>query len=412
MTTRVTASSDDLTVADEIQLDDGRRVHATVEDGFGPIVDVFVANFVERHDLGAGCAVYVDGRRVVDLWGGIADSRTGRAWEHDAAAVIFSCTKGVLAICAYQLVQDGRLDLDAPIARYWPAFGGQGKAGITVRDAMSHHAGLAALDIDLTKADVVAWDPVLRAIEAQRPSHPPYAGHLYHAMTYGWLLGEVIHRVGGVMPGRFLRQGLGERLALRTWIGLPDNVRDTAAWMEPPLPDEDSDAARESGRLATDNPIVGRSLSMGGAFAFPAEDGFVTFNDPAIQGAEIPAANGISTAESLARLYAACVSDVDGRPVLSRSTIDDALRVQATGPQLSGMPDDGARWGTGFQLSSPPSQPMLGPASFGHAGAGGQLGFADAHHRVGFAYLSNQMGGYGDARARELTRALRAVLGD
>ena len=412
MRTRAAAAADHLTGADEIQLDDGRRIHATVEDGYGPVVDAFVANFVERHDLGAGCAVYVDGRRVVDLWGGIADSRSARAWEHDTAAVIFSCTKGILAICAYQLVQDGRLDLDAPVARYWPAFGGQGKAGITVRDAMSHRAGLAALDIDLTKADVLAWDPVLRAIEAQRPSHPPYAGHLYHAMTYGWLLGEVIRRVGGVMPGQFFRRAIGERLGLRTWIGLPDDARASVAWMEPPLPDEDSDAARESARLAQENAIVARSLSMGGAFAFPAEHGVVTFNDPEIQGAEIPAANGISTAESLARLYAACVSDVDGPAILSRTTIDDALRVQATGPQLSGMPDDGARWGTGFQLSSPPSQPMLGPASFGHAGAGGQLGFADDQHRLGFAYLSNQMGGYGDARARELTLALRAVLGD
>ncbi|MGZ8719124.1 MAG: serine hydrolase domain-containing protein, partial [Aeromicrobium sp.] len=282
MKTRVTASCDDLTVADEIQLDDGRRIHATVEDGFGPIVDVFVANFVERHDLGAGCAVYVDGRRVVDLWGGIADSRTGKAWEHDTAAVIFSCTKGILAICAYQLVQDGRLDLDAPIARYWPTFAGHGKSEITVREAMSHHAGLPSLDIDLTKGDVLAWDPVLRAIESQSPMYPPYAGHLYHAMTYGWLLGEVIHRIGGAMPGRFLRREFGDRLALRTWIGLPDAFRDTVAWMEPPLPDEDSDAARQSSRLAADSLVVGRSLSMGGAFAFPADHGVVSFNDAAI----------------------------------------------------------------------------------------------------------------------------------
>jgi len=150
---------------------------------------------------------------------------------------------------------------------------------------------------------------------------------------------------------------------------------------------------------------------MGGAFAFPARDGFVTFNDPAIQSIEIPAANGISTAESLARLYAACVSVVDGQPILSDPAIEDALRVRAAGRQLSGMPDDGARWGTGFQISSPPSQPMLGPSSFGHAGAGGQLGFADRDHRVGFAYLGNQMGGYGDARARELTAALHTAIG-
>lgn len=150
---------------------------------------------------------------------------------------------------------------------------------------------------------------------------------------------------------------------------------------------------------------------MGGAFAFPARDGYVTFNDPAIQSAEIPGANGISTARSLGYLYGACVSDVQGAPILTAATIDDALTLRSAGPQRSGMPDDGARWGTGFQLASPPSQPMLGASSFGHAGAGGQLAFADRDHRVGFAYLSSQMGGYGDARALELTGALRAAIG-
>lgn len=149
---------------------------------------------------------------------------------------------------------------------------------------------------------------------------------------------------------------------------------------------------------------------MGGAVAFPEEDGVVTFNAPEIQAAEVPGANGISSSPSLALLYAACVSDADGPRLLTEESITDALRVMSSGAQLTGLPDDGARWGTGFQLSSPPSQPMLGSKSFGHAGAGGQLAFADSAHGVGFSYLSNQMGGYGDARARELTRSLSEVL--
>jgi CubicO group peptidase (beta-lactamase class C family) len=155
---------------------------------------------------------------------------------------------------------------------------------------------------------------------------------------------------------------------------------------------------------------VERSLTMGGAFAFPDEHGVVTFNDPDIQAAEIPAANGVATSRALARIYAGCVSAIDGPPLLSPAALAEAMVVRAAGPQLSGMPDDGTRWGTGFQLASPPTQPMLGPASFGHAGAGGQLAFGDLEHEVGFAYLTNQMGGYGDARARELTAALRRVL--
>jgi CubicO group peptidase (beta-lactamase class C family) len=392
-------------------LPDGRQVRGAVDAGYGGLMDVFVANFLDRHDLGAGCTAYVDGRVVVDLWGGLADRRTRRPWNHDTPAVMFSCTKGVLAICVYVLVQQRRLRLDAPVSRYWPAFGENGKAHVTVRQAMSHRAGIPSLDTDLTKDDVIAWDPVIRAIEDQRPLHSPKSGFVYHPLTFGWLVGEVIRRVTGLTPGAYFRQTVAESLGLRTWIGLPDAARGAVAWMEPPLPDDDSDAARASARLADEDPVIARSVSMGGAFAFPADGGYVTFNDPAIQAAEVPGANGISSAGSLARLYAACVSEIDGQaPLLSAASIEDALRVQSAGQQLTRMPDDGARWGTGFQLSSPPSQPMLGPRSFGHGGAGGQLGFGDAEHRAGFAYISNQMGGYGDARARELTAALRSAL--
>jgi CubicO group peptidase (beta-lactamase class C family) len=398
-------------VPERIALEDGRRIQGFVDRGYGAVMDAFVANFVERRDLGAGCTVYVDGRPVVDLWGGLADDRTARPWDHDTAAVIFSCSKGLMAICAYLLAQQGRLDLNAPIVRYWPEFAAADKSSITVRQAMSHRAGLPALDVDLRRADVLAWDPVIHAIEAQRPLHPPGAGHIYHTLTYGWLVGEVVRKVTGRSPGRFFREVIGDRLDLHTWIGLPDEARPCVAWMEPPLPDEDSVDAREAARLSREDSVLARSASMGGAFGFPVEDGLVSFNATDIQAAEIPAANGISTAESLARLYAACVSNVDGAPLLSAMSLEDLLDVQSGGPQLSGLPDDGARWGTGFQLASPPSQPMLGSTSFGHAGAGGQLGFGDVDHHVGFAYLSNQMGGYGDYRARELTMALRAAIG-
>lgn len=396
---------------DVIHLGDGRTVSGFVDAGYGPVADAFKANYLLRHDLGSACTVYAGGRRVAELWGGIADRRTRRAWSRDTAAVTFSCSKGVLAVCVYRLAEEGRVDLDAPIAHSWPAFGDNGKAEITLRDAMSHRAGLAALAADLSRDDVLAWDPVIRAIEAQRPLSRPTDGHDYHALTYGWIVGEVIRRVTGLLPGRWFRAAIGDVLGLRTWIGIPRAARPPVAWMEPPLPDEDSDAARQAARLARDNLTVSRSLSMGQAFVFPADDGIVTFNDPEIQAAEVPGANGISTAESLARMYAACVGPIDGTRLLSPASIEDALEVRSAGPQLSGMPDDGARWGTGFQLSSPPGQPMLGADSFGHAGAGGQLGFADAAREVGFAYVSNQMGGYGDARARELTLALGRVVG-
>lgn len=386
------------------------RIHGTVADGFGLVRDVFADNFRTRGDVGAACSVYVRGRLVVDLWAGLADRRSGRPWTEDTAAVIFSCSKGLVAMCVCLLVERGMLAFDRPIATWWPAFAANGKDAITLRDALSHRAGLAALDVDLSKADVIAWTPVIEAIEAQRPRHQPVAGHLYHAMTYGWIVGEVIRRVTGRTAGGFLHDALVGPLGLRAWIGVPEHARPAVAWMEPPLPDEDSPMAREAALVADASVDVARSVTMSGAFPFPAQDGWVTFNDPQLQVAEIPAANGIATARSLARLYAGCVSAIDGPPLVGSDVLADAMTVRSAGPQLSGMPDDGARWGTGFQLASPPSQPMLGPASFGHAGAGGQLAFGDVEHEVGFAYLGNQMGGFGDARARELTDALGRVL--
>ena len=289
----------------------GIAVHGNVDDGYGPVMDEFRRNFDERHDLGSACAVYVDGRPVVDLWAGTADRRDGRPFERDTATVIFSCTKGVMAICAYLLVQQGLLELDSPIARYWPEFAQAGKERITVRDAMAHRAGLSYLDTDLTLEDVVAWDPVIHAIEIQRPHWAPEEGHFYHASTIGWLLGEIIRRVTGLSAGTYFRQALGDPLELHTWIGLPAAQRARVAWMEPPLPDEDSEMARGFAALGGERHLV-RAMSLGKAFAFPAANGSVTFNDPRIQASEIPGANGISDAASLARLYAACVTGVDG----------------------------------------------------------------------------------------------------
>jgi CubicO group peptidase (beta-lactamase class C family) len=394
----------------QIELDNGRRIEGFVDEGFGPVVDEFLANFVERRDLGAACAVYVAGRPVVDLWGGLADSRTRRQWQAETAAVSFSCSKGILAVCAYLLFQGGLIDLDAPVVRYWPEFSRNGKESITVRCVLSHRAGLPALDVDLTRDEVIRWDPVVAALESQRPMWAPDRAHSYHVLTFGWLVGEIVRRVTGLKPGAYFRKALGDPLGLHTWIGLPVAASGSVAWMEPPLPDEDTPAARENARVFAESSVLQRGLTMGKAFPFPTDGGVVTFNDPALQAAEIPAANGISTPRSLARLYAGCVSEIEGPMLLTTGSIDDATVVRSAGPQLSGIPDDGARWGTGFQLASPPMAPMLGPRSFGHVGAGGQLAFGDDEYGVGFAYLANQMGGYGDARARALTEALSSVL--
>lgn len=377
-------------------------IRGDVDEGYGPVADVFRDNFRSRGDVGAAVVVYLDGRRVVDLCGGVADHRSGRPWTPETPAVVFSCTKGLLAICAYLLVQQGRLDLDAPVTRYWPGFERAGKADIPVRSLLTHRAGLPALDRAMTRDDVLAWQPVIEAIEAQAPLWQPGSAYSYHALTYGWLVGEVIHRVTGVLPGEFFRAAIGDPLGLRTWIGLPRQEQATVAWTLAP-PGEP---------MSFPDQVSERSLTMGGAFDFPADsDGLVSFNDPAIQAAGIPGAGGVSSAEGLARLYSACVSGTAGPRLLTDASVADAIVVRSQGQQRYGWADAGQRWGTGFLLGSPGVRPMLGERSFGHDGAGGHLAFGDDSYRVGFAYVINQMGGPDDDRANRLTAALRARLG-
>ncbi|MDG9677188.1 serine hydrolase [Micromonospora sp. DH14] len=379
------------------------QIHGDVADRYGRVADVFRDNFTARGEVGAAVTVYVRGRKVVDLYGGVADTRTGRQWDRDTPVVVFSCTKGMLAICAYLLVQQGRLDLDAPVTRYWPEFGQHGKAHIPVRWLLTHQAGLPALDRPLTLDEVLAWDPVIKAIEAQAPLWEPGTAHGYHPMTYGWLVGEVIHRITGQLPGAFFADTLAGPLGLRTWLGLPAAESDSVAWGLAPPPDPEP----------FEDPVAERGITMGGAFAFPADaDGLVSFNDDAIRAAGVPGAGAVSTADGLARLYAACVSDLSGQagPLLTSASVHDAVVVRSRGQQRHGPPDTGQRWGTGFLLHSPPARPLLGERSFGHDGAGGNLAFADAEHQVGFGYVVNQMRGMGDERANRLTAALRTCL--
>jgi CubicO group peptidase (beta-lactamase class C family) len=379
-------------------------VEGFADQGFGPVADVFAAAFERREELGGAVAVYVGGRRVVDLWGGIADQRTGLPWTEVTRAVVFSCTKGLTAMCAYKLVEEGRLDLDAPVVEYWPEFGRNGKERILVRWLLSHRAGLPVIDRHLSRAEALAWTPAIEALEDQPPLWEPGAAHTYHAKTYGWLVGEVIRRIAGVSPGEYFRQAIADPLGLRARIGVPIAEQGDVARTEPPRGERDSGEP-------TRTEIEERAVTLNGAIPFPDVAGEVTYNDPAIRAAELPASNGISAARDLARAYAACVSPVDGVRILHRASLDDALREQSSGPPLFGPPGGTHRWGTGFMLDSPPLCPMLGPRSFGHDGAGGQLAFGDDEYGVGFAYVNNQMGGIGDQRANRLTAAVRACLG-
>lgn len=394
------------------------QVAGTVAPGFEAVRDAFETNFAEHGDVGASCAVYVEGKKVVDLWGGVADPATGRPWGERTVTIVYSVTKGAAAVAVHLLAQRGEIDLDRPVAEYWPEFAAGGKGKVPVRMLLSHQVGLPALAKTLTLDQVLARDPIAEALAEQEPLWEPGTAHGYHALTYGWLLGELVRRVTGRSFSRFFAEEIAGPLGLDFWVGLPEGAdADVAKLINAPPPDPNAldaitdPAAKEvalaiGAAMADPQSLFSRALSTNGALPTPDAD---SWNDPRVHRAEMPGANGITNARSLARMYAACVSAVDGVRLLSDETVRDAMREQSNGPDrvLIGP----SRFGTGFMLSGGLA-PLMGETSFGHPGAGGALGFADTKTRVGFGYVQNQLGGgpTGEPRTAGLIDALQRSL--
>src|SRR4051794_11330919 len=201
-------------------------------DGFGGVREAFENNFAQGLEVGASFAAYSEGVKVVDLWGGVADSATERPWEENTLAVVFSTTKGITAMCANRLAQEGKLDMDAPVVEYWPEFAAGGKEKIPVSYLLSHQAGLAWIDDEMTAEEAFAWDPVVDALARQVPHWEPGSTHGYHATTYGWLVGEVIRRVTDKSVGTYWRDEIANPFGLDFWIGLPESEEPRVATLE------------------------------------------------------------------------------------------------------------------------------------------------------------------------------------
>ena len=358
------------------------RVSGSVEAGFEPVRDVFEANFAQHGEVGAAFCVHRHGRIVVDLWGGIKAPDGADPYTGNTLQMVMSTTKGVVAIAAHTLADEGRLDFDAPVVDYWPEFAAEGKADIPVRWLFSHRAGLAAIDKPLTIEDVYAWDPVVAALATQKPNWEPGKAHGYHAATYGWLAGEVIKRVAGMSVGELVAERLSRPLDLDLWIGRPDALNPRVAAQVPaPPPAVGTPLDPFTARLADPSTLMHR------AFFNPAGM-FAVANSPAFRAAEVPAINGIATARSLSRLYAACIGEVDGVRLLKPKTVERGMRTEAHGEDL--VVGYETRYATGFQLSFP-NRPMAGDGSFGHYGMGGSMAFAHPGRGLSFGYVMNQM---------------------
>jgi CubicO group peptidase (beta-lactamase class C family) len=378
-------------------------VGGEVEPGFEGVRDAFTNNFEEHGEVGATYAFYVDGTQVVDLWGG-ERTDTGAPYEGDTLQVVFSSTKGAAAACAHLLAQRGQLDLDAPVVRYWPEFGQAGKEHIPVRWLLSHQAGLPTIDAALSREEALAWEPVIHALEVQAPYWEPGVAHGYHAITYGHLVGEVVRRIDGRSLGTFFHDEFAEPLGLDFWIGLPEDLEPRVAPMIP----MDMAGTSIADMLGADSLLV-RALNLNGALG---NDLGATANHRDFHAAELPAANGIANARSLARFYAALIGGVDGgssEAMLTPEQVDAARALQTSGmDQVLSMPglDVESTIALGFWTASP-FAPMGGVHAFGHYGAGGSLGFADPEHHVAGGYVMNKMGVgvSGDPRSSALIRA-------
>ncbi len=385
-------------------------VQGTVAAGWEPVRDAFLRNFEQRGERGAAVAVHRDGEKVVDLWAGTKDVDGQDPWTEDTAQVVRSATKGVAAAVPLLLHQRGLLDLDAPVAAYWPEFKAAGKDGVTVRQLLAHRAGVPVLDRPLTLAEAVDLPTATAAISAQAPVWEPGTAHGYHAHTFSWLLSGLVHRVTGRTIGRWVAEEITDPLGLDLWIGLPDAEAHRVGRLgpveeiEPPGSGALKLRPKRSVTEAYQDP---NSLTRR---AFGVIDPKPDENDPVYRAAELPGSAGVATARALSRFYAATLGPVDGAGRLfTPDTVTLARTEESAGADKVLLV--GTRFGLGHMLHGPAS-PLLGPSSYGHPGRGGSLGFADPDAGIAFGYVTNGMRKTvtADPRAQSLVRAVGAVV--
>ncbi|WP_327355502.1 serine hydrolase domain-containing protein [Streptomyces sp. NBC_01304] len=379
-------------------------VQGTVAPGFEPVREAFIRNFDGLGERGAAVTVYRGGQPVVDLWGGTRDLDSAAPWEQGTAHIVRSATKGVAAAVPLLLHQRGLLDLDAPVGTYWPEYKANGKERTLVRHLLAHRAGVPALDRPV-RFEELGDAPAV--VAAQAPHWAPGTAHGYHPHTFGWLVGELVHRVTGRSLGRWIDEELARPRGLEFWLGLPD---------------AEAHRVGRAGRVETPESVGGLRLrpkrSVSEAYADPESLTRRAFgalaptdeNAPAYHAVELPGSNGIATARGLARFYASLIGEVDGHARLfAPATVAMARTEESAGPDRVLVVN--TRFGLGYMLHGSAS-PLLAPGSFGHPGRGGPLAFADPESGIAFGYVTNglQKGVTADPRAQALVRAVRASL--
>ena len=379
-------------------------VHGSYDERFERVFDAFVENYRVEDELGSAVSVVVDGRPVVDIWGGWADEARTREWEHDTLVGMMSVAKGVTGIAFNMLVDRGLVDLDAPVARYWPEFAQNGKDDLPVRYLLDHRAGLPALTPDrLWPGAMYDRDAMITALAAQKPLWEPGTVAAYHVHTQGYLLGEIMKRTTGKLVGPFVRDEITGPLGADYWIGLPKSEHHRISPLVP-----NSGPKLLSAQSAED----ADSLRVLAFAQNPPGTWGEMVNSTEFREMEMPSGSGHGTARAVARIYGALgAGEVDGIRLLSEDAIDQMTTMQHDMIEL--LQDRHYRQGLGVLLNSPDAV-YMGPhaEAFGHHGIGGSIGFADRAEHLGFAYAINKMHAVGTngPRARRLIDAVFASL--
>lgn len=356
-------------------MDGSAVVSGSCDPRFSSVREAFVANFSERGEVGGAVCVVHRGEVVVDLVGGWADEKRTRAWAADTIVDVYSVGKGILGLLALQLVDDGTLALDQPIAEVWPGF----TAPATIEHALTHQAGVPAIRDRLTDEDLLDWDVMTGALAATEPWWVPGERLAYHTNTYGHLVGEIVHRAGGEMPGDRLRRVV-EPLGADVWFGVPAAEQHRCA-------DIVWDPVRRLSPVTDLTGFEGDALMSALAhFNPPGYSSVGLVNTPEWRALPLGSTAGHASATGVARLYAALLEP--GR-LLSPDLLD-----RATTPRTAGrcpILGDDVVWGLGFQPTTPRRPLGPNPRSFGHFGSGGALGFADPDAGIAFGYAMNHL---------------------
>jgi CubicO group peptidase (beta-lactamase class C family) len=386
-------------------------IHGEVDEGYGRVADAFRRNFAERDEIGAACSFYREGRKVVDLWGGYRDGVARLPWEPDTLVMVFSATKGMSSTAIPIAHARGWIDVEEPVATYWPEFAQHGKDAITVRQLMSHQAGLAVLDRKLSLDDIRDPDGMAAILAAQRPSWEPGTRHGYHAVTLGFYESELLRRVDpqGRTLGRLFADEVADRLDAEFYIGVPDEVPDdriaTIHAFRPPEMLLHLNKMPIRLLLSMLNPRGNLSRAMR-SMAFLLEPGAV--NRREVRAAELPSVNGIGQVRAMARVYSALAtggSELGIGPATLRLLEEPGTDPAGGRRDLVVQMD--TRFSLGYLKPFPGFRFGSSDRAYGTPGGGGSLGFVDPDAGVGYAYAMNGLGFHNPIDPREL--AVRAA---